>query len=173
MHYFLTVTYEFLLSSLLKLPRYRALNRLKSAVLRGLGAKVGRRVVFYPGVWIMPATNVELGDDVDLAYGVSLTGRAPIRIGDRTLVGYGSRLISSNHVIPEHGDIFSAGHEHAPVVVGRDVWIGANAVVLPGVTIGDDSVVAAGAVVTKDVPAGVIVGGVPARRIAARSLGSA
>ena len=53
----------------------------------------------------------------------------------------------------------------APIVLGRNVWIGSNATILQGVTIGDNSVVAAGAVVTKDVPADTIVGGVPARVI--------
>ena len=52
-----------------------------------------------------------------------------------------------------------------PVVIGDDVWIGANAVILPGVTIGPHSVVAAGAVVTRDVPPGCVVGGVPAKVI--------
>ena len=52
-----------------------------------------------------------------------------------------------------------------PIVIGNDVWIGANAVILPGVTIGNHSVVAAGAVVTKDVPANTMVGGVPAKFI--------
>jgi len=53
----------------------------------------------------------------------------------------------------------------APVHIGRDVWIGANAVILPGVTIGDGAVIAAGAVVTKDVPENTVAGGVPAKVI--------
>lgn len=54
---------------------------------------------------------------------------------------------------------------YAPIHIGRNVWIGANAVVLPGVSIGDGAVVAAGAVVTKDVPPCTIVGGVPAKKL--------
>ena len=53
----------------------------------------------------------------------------------------------------------------APIHIGRDVWIGANAVILPGITIGDGAVIAAGAVVTKDVPENTVAGGVPARVI--------
>ena len=163
MHYFAVVSYEVLMSATLSLPRYRLMNRLKATFLRRLGAKVGARVVFYPGVWIMPAQAVTLGDDVDLARGVTLTGSGPIAIGARTLVGYGARIISSNHVIPQEGRIFDAGHEHLPVTIGRDCWIGANAIILPGVTVGEGAVIAAGAVVTKDVPAKGIAGGVPAR----------
>lgn len=167
-HYALVVTYEVILSTLLALPRYRSLNALKAAYLRLLGAKVGRRVVLYPGLWIMPASSVTLGDDVDLALDVSITGKAPIHIGDRTLVGYGTRIISSNHVVPARGRIFDSGHEHAPVTIGEDCWIGANCVILPGVIVGDHAVVAAGAVVTKDVAPRTIVGGVPASPIAQR-----
>lgn len=168
LRYDAVVAYETALMLVLSLPRFRFCNAIKTAVLRSLGAHVGRRVVYYPGVWIMPARGVDLGDDVDLAKGVMLTGRGRISIGDRTLVGYGTKIISSNHVVPPAGNIIDAGHAHEPVVIGSDVWIGANVTVLPGVTIGDAAVVAAGAVVTKDVGAGHIVAGVPARRIRVR-----
>lgn len=168
MHYFLVVAYETVMSTALNMPRFRTLNYAKAALLRAMGATIGRRVVFYPGLWIMPASSVTLGNDVDLAKDVSITGKGPVTIGDRTLVGYGSRIISSDHEIPGTGRIFDAGHRHQPVSIGQDVWIGANCVILPGVTIGDHAVIAAGAVVTKDVPTGTIVGGVPAKPIAQR-----
>ena len=168
LHYFLVVSYETVMSAVLGLPRYRSFNRLKASYLRLLGARVGQRVVFYPGLWVMPADNLTIGDDVDLAKDVSITGRGAVNIGDRTLVGYGTRIISSDHVIPSSGRIFDAGHVHKPITIGKDVWIGANCVILGGVMIGDGSVVAAGAVVTKDVPVNTIVGGVPAKAIGER-----
>lgn len=58
-----------------------------------------------------------------------------------------------------------ANMEPAPIYIGKSVWIGANAMVLPGVTIGDGAVIAAGAAVTKDVPENTIVGGIPAKKI--------
>ena len=64
--------------------------------------------------------------------------------------------------------IFTSGHQHKKVTIENDVWIGANCLILPGVTIGEGAVVAGGSVVTKDVPAYAIVGGTPAKIIRMR-----
>ena len=134
---------------LFSLPRYRWMNMLKSAFLRIAGARIGKRVTFYPGVWIAPGRCLVIGDDVDLALDVLVSTAGGITIGDRTLIGYRAQLLSTNHAIPENrGEIFGAGHAQKPVMIGRDVWIGAGAIILPGVTIGDGAVVAAGSVVT-------------------------
>ena len=85
-----------------------------------------------------------------------------IYIDDGALIGHGVVLATLNHDLdPEKRQQLHP----APIRIGKRVWIGANATVLPGVTIGDNAVVAAGAVVTKDVPADTIVGGVPAKQI--------
>lgn len=168
LHGFLVVTYEGLMRSLFSLPRYPLLNRLKASFLRCRGARVGKRVVFYPGVWIVSGDALELGDDVDLALEVLITcgAGAKVRIGDRTLVGYRTQIISANHVVPPKGQrIFDAGHERKDITIGSDVWIGANCLILGGVTIGEGAVVAGGSVVTRPVPAFAIVAGVPARII--------
>jgi acetyltransferase-like isoleucine patch superfamily enzyme len=165
----LVVSYEFIQFSLFVLPRYKLLNLLKSSFLRLCGANIGRRVVYYPLVWIAPGKNLILGDDVDLALGVILTTSGGVEIGDRTLVGYRAQIISANHVIPEgRGNIFGSGHDKAKVTIGRDVWIGANSIILPGVTIGNGAIVAGGSVVNKDIPPFAIVGGVPAKIIKER-----
>ena len=162
--YAIVVTYETLLNLVLSLPRYRTFNAFKSFVLRRIGAKVGRRVVFYPGVWIMTGRNLVLEDDVDLAKDVLVTTDGGVRIGARTLIGYRTQILSGNHVIPPRGErIFDAGHDNKSVEIANDVWIGANCVILPGVTIGEGAVIAAGAVVTKNIPAWSIAGGVPAK----------
>lgn len=151
------------------MPRFRLLNYVKAMFLRAVGAKIGRRVVFYPGVWICTGRNLEIGDDVDLALDVLITTDGGVVIGARTLVGYRAQIISGNHVVPGGRlPIFNAGHVKRPVVVGADVWIGAQCVVLPGVTIGEGSVIAAGSVVTRDIPAFSIAAGVPARVIRER-----
>ncbi|MEX3937108.1 DapH/DapD/GlmU-related protein [Paraburkholderia phymatum] len=168
--YALVASVEAALSMLFALPRLRACNALKALALRALGATIGRRPVFYPGVWIMPGRNLAVGDDVDFALGVVVTTAGGVEIGDRVLIGYRTQILSTNHVIPPlPGKVFSSGHAGRRVTIASDVWIGANSIVLPGVRIGTGAVVAAGSVVTKDVPAGAIVGGNPARVIRMRA----
>lgn len=100
---------------------------------------------------------------------VTIYGHGGVEIGEETLVSMKATILSSNHTIPELGKIIrQEPDELLPTKIGRDVWIGANAVILGGVTVGDGAVVAAGAVVTKDVEAGMIVAGVPARLVRKR-----
>ena len=167
----LVVSYEFIQQILFALPRYSLLGWFKAKFLVLNGATIGRRCTFYPGVWIAPGRGLLLGDDVDLALGVLVSTGGGVEIGDRTLIGYRAQIISTNHHIPkQHGRIFGAGHDKAKVTIGPDVWIGGNSLVMPGVTIGEGAVVAGGSVVTKDVPAFSIVGGVPARVIKNREI---
>ena len=94
------------------LPRYRCCNVLKSVFLRIIGAQVGRRVVYYPGVWIVTGRNLIIGDDVDLAKDVIITTSGGVTIGERTLIGYRTQILSTNHIVPPAAkNIFSAGHE--------------------------------------------------------------
>lgn len=139
---------------------------MKSSFLRMLGARVGARVVFYPGVWIAPPSGLTLGNDVDLALGVLITTGGGVAIGDRTLIGYRTQILSANHSIPKRpARIFDAHHQKGRVSIGSDVWIGAQCVVLPGVSIGEGAVVGAGSVVTRDVAAWSIAVGNPATAI--------
>lgn len=170
MKYFLVVLYETLMRLLFALPRFRLLNAVKSNFLRLTGAKIGRRVVFYPGVWICTGRQLLVGDDVDFALEVLVTTDGGVSIGDRTLIGYRTQIISGNHLVPaKRGRIFGGGHIHKPVRIASDVWIGANCVILPGVTIGEGAVIAAGSVVTKNVPAFAFAAGIPARVIKNRN----
>ena len=163
---FLVVSYETIMQFLLLLPRYRTLNAVKATFLRLNGATIGRRVTFYPYLWIENGRNLVIEDDVDLAMGVVIASPGGVRIGARTLVGYRTQIISMNHGIPGRDKrIFDSGHIKSPVNIGCDVWIGATVVILPGVTIGEGAVIGAGSVVTKDVPPFAIVGGVPAKLI--------
>jgi acetyltransferase-like isoleucine patch superfamily enzyme len=90
----------------------------------------------------------------------------PVKIGNHVNLAQGITVTALNHTFtnPEKR-IDEQGVSTTPVAIGDDIWIGANAVILPGVTIGEHSVVAAGAVVTKDVPPHSLVAGVPARII--------
>jgi acetyltransferase-like isoleucine patch superfamily enzyme len=90
----------------------------------------------------------------------------PVTIGNHVNLAQGITVTALNHNFESPGSrIDEQGVSTKPVTIGNDIWIGANAVILPGVSIGEHSVVAAGAVVTKDVPPHSLVAGVPARII--------
>jgi len=166
LHVFLVISYEFIQRLLFSLPRYPLLNAIKAAFLRGLGAKIGKRAIFYPGVFIAPPNKLEAGDDVDFALDVMISASGTVKIGSRVLIGYRTQITSSDHHIPpKPGRIFGGGHDHQPVVIGDDVWIGGNCLIMPGVTIGEGAIIAGGAVVTKNVDPYSIVGGCPAKLI--------
>ena len=156
--------YEALTQAILGLPRAQPFLAAKWVLLRMLGATIGQRVMIYPHVVIVPISGrLVLGDDVDLGRGVMITTTGGVTIGDRALIGYDSKILSANHVVPRgRGRVFTSGHTFAPVIIERDTWLGANVVVLPGVTIGEGAIVAAGAVVTKSIPPFTIAAGVPA-----------
>lgn len=100
---------------------------------------------------------------------VVIYGHGGVEIGEQTLVSMHCTILSSNHGVPPIGKLIrDTSDELRPTKIGRDVWVGANAVILGGVTIGDGAVIAAGAVVSRDVEAGAVVAGVPARRINSR-----
>lgn len=166
---FLVVSFEFVLSIIFSLPRYRFCICIKELLLKSQGAKFGKNVVIYPGVWIAPGRNLIVGNDVDIAKDVLITTTGGVEIGDRTLIGYRTQILSANHTIPPIGQPFPiSGDDYRKVIIEKDVWIGANCIITPGVHIGEGAVIAAGAVVTKDVEANTIVGGVPAKFIRKR-----
>lgn len=105
---------------------------------------------------------VRLGHRVEINNFSIVNGTGGVDIGDDTLIGPGVRIISYQHRFVAGQTIRSQATEGRPIRIGCDCWIGANAVILAGVNIGDGAVVAAGAVVTCDVADGAIVAGVPA-----------
>jgi acetyltransferase-like isoleucine patch superfamily enzyme len=141
-------------------------GRLRGLVLRGLGYRIGRGSIFFslptfiggPGLH----KRLEIGEGAFFNAKCFLDLAAPITIGARVTVGPEVMLITGAHKIgPPH---FRSGElDPHPIVIGDGVWLGARCLVLPGVTIGCGAVVAAGAVVTKDVPPNALVGGIPAK----------
>ena len=106
--------------------------------------------------------HIKLGKNVFINHGCSFLDLGGITIEDDVLIGPKVNLITENHPVnPAERKNLNLGKIH----IYRNVWIGANATILPGVTIGENSIVAAGAVVNKDIPANTIVGGIPARFI--------
>lgn len=105
--------------------------------------------------------NIHVGRDIIINYNVTILDIAPVHIGDWCLIGPNTLIATVNHPISPAGRRKRLGIGK-PVTIGNDVWIGGNCVILPGVTIGNNVIVAAGAVVSHDIPNNCIVGGVPA-----------
>jgi acetyltransferase-like isoleucine patch superfamily enzyme len=105
--------------------------------------------------------NFRVGRNVFINHGCTAMDIGGIEIGDDVMIGPNVHLISSGHPVdPETRRSVITGD---PITIGRNVWIGAAAIALQGVSVGDDAVIAAGAVVTREVPARTLVAGVPAR----------
>ncbi|NNK65725.1 MAG: sugar O-acetyltransferase [Rhodobacteraceae bacterium] len=130
------------------------------ALLGSYGPGCGLRSPFY----VDYGYNIHLGSDVFLNYGCVLLDVCPITIGDKTQIGPMVQILAADH--PRDAESRDAGLENgAPIAIGRNVWIGGGALILPGVTIGDDAIIGAGAVVTRDVAPGATVAGIPAKPI--------
>ena len=123
----------------------------------------GSGLCVFPGTIFYYPKNIEIGTDVFINTNVKISAPALVTIGDYALIGPNVVINSGNHRYSQpEVPIRRQGHSLKEIRIGRDVWIGAGAVVTAGVVIGDGAIVAAGAVVTKDVPSMSIVGGVPA-----------
>jgi galactoside O-acetyltransferase len=113
-------------------------------------------------VVIYAPERLQLGHTIDIGEFTHIRANGGVRIGDRVLIAAGVTITSRAHPVPLPR---ARVNEDRPIVIEDDVWLGAGAIVLPGVTIGRGAVVAAGAVVTKSVEPFTVVAGVPARPI--------
>jgi maltose O-acetyltransferase len=134
----------------------------RRALLREILGAVGDKAVIRPPFFCDYGVNIRVGDGVFLNFDCCILDIAPVTIGAGTQIGPAVQIYAADH--PRDAETRASGLEFGrPVTIGRNVWIGGNATILPGVTIGDDAVVGAGSVVTRDVPPGATVGGNPAR----------
>src|SRR3990170_4322112 len=127
---------------------------------------LGEMNTIYPGATIRIDQGwMETGKEVSFGSGCHIyEPRAGLSIGDHGMIGGGVLICGVNHGYAILGvPMRMQPVEAAPIMIGQDVWIGMGAIILPGVTLGDGSIVGAGAVVTSDVPSGAVVSGVPAR----------
>ncbi|HOG07545.1 MAG: DapH/DapD/GlmU-related protein [Syntrophales bacterium] len=129
--------------------------------------RVGKGVDLKKGLRVTKPERVTIGDHVSIGPDVILQAHAPIMIGTYTLISAGVAVVTANHGLDRRG-LDMRPEVPAPVRIGRDCWIGAGALVLPGVTIGDGTVVGAGSVVSRDLPPGMICIGVPAKPVKPR-----
>jgi acetyltransferase-like isoleucine patch superfamily enzyme len=121
---------------------------------------VGEKFTLIPPFYADYGLNITVGRAVFIGHQCAFTGHAAINIADQVMIAHKVNLITAGHPVePDKRRVYITA---APITIDTNVWIGAAATILPGVTIGADSVVAAGAVVTHDVPPATLVAGVPA-----------
>lgn len=149
------------------IPRYTG-GRLRAQLMRAAGFRIGHGTVLL-GMPLLYGTGdlrprLKIGDHVTVNIDCILDLNAPITIGTHAALGHEVMILTSSHKIGyssrRAGPLITA-----PVVIKTGAWLGSRSIVLPGVTIGEGSVVGAGSLVNKDVPANTLAGGIPARVI--------
>jgi acetyltransferase-like isoleucine patch superfamily enzyme len=133
---------------------------IRTAFEELIGKPVGEAFTLIPPFYTDYGLNISVGRSVFIGHQCIFTGHAAIDIADEVMIGPRVTLVTAGHPVEpsKRRDFITAG----PIAIGANVWIGAAATILPGVDIGADAVVAAGAVVTRDVPPATLVAGVPA-----------
>ena len=140
--------------------QYHTPEEIREIMGRLIGKKVDDSFRMFPPFYTDFGKNITIGKDVFINSGCHFQDQGGIQIGDGALIGHNVVLATINHDLnPEE----NRKNHYAPITIGAHVWIGSNVTILPGVTLGDWAVVAAGAVVTQDVPPRTVVGGVPAK----------
>ncbi|HDX8343977.1 TPA: sugar O-acetyltransferase [Aeromonas dhakensis] len=151
---------------------YRRFNRSDEedeqlALLLQIVGELAQGAFICPPLYCTYGRNIHLGERSYINMGATLLDNAPIRIGAEVMIGPNVQIYTAAHALDADERI--QGVETAlPVTIEDRVWIGGGAILLPGVTIGREAIVGAGAVVTKDVPAGARVAGNPARVLPAK-----
>ena len=141
---------------------YHTQDEVRGLLSELFGYKVPQSLRVFPPLYADFGKNITVGENVFINACCHFQDHGGVTIGDGCQIGHNVVFATLNHgLAPEE----RKATYPAPILLGRNVWVGSNATILQGVTIGDNAVIAAGAVVTKDVAANTVVGGVPARFI--------
>lgn len=144
----------------------REVERLRTSFLVQSLATCGEGCTFRFPLKIEGPDRVQIGSRVSIASFVHIWGHGGVTIGDDCLIASHAAIISVTH--NTKSAVYNSENVVSQVRIGRNVWIGAHAVIMPGVTVGDSAIVGAGAVVTRDVEARSTVIGVPARAVSGK-----
>ncbi|MEI8082058.1 MAG: DapH/DapD/GlmU-related protein [Actinomycetes bacterium] len=134
--------------------------RIRVRLLRMAGIELGDGTRIEPQCFF-GGSEVRIGQRTFINWRVFVDAAAPVSIGNDVSVGMGAMLVTSDHHLGD-AQKRAGAVKHRPIIVGNGVWIGARALIMPGVSVGDGAVIAAGALVTRDVAADTLVKGVPA-----------
>lgn len=141
---------------------YHTPEEIRDLMFKLTGKPIDESFAMFPPFYTDCGKNIIIGKNVFINSGCRFQDQGGISIGDDSLIGHNVVLATLNHGFAPNE---RKNMHPAPIVIGKNVWIGANATVVPGVTIGDNAIIAAGAVVTKDVPSNTVAGGIPAKVI--------
>ncbi len=155
---------------------FRYLPGIEGLFLRGLFyrmifASCGKNLIIYPNVYIIFSHKISVGQRVAFNVGTYIDGRGELSIGNHVMIGPNCVIATAGHSF-NRTDIPMSQQpvEYGKIIIEDDVWLGANVVIKPGVKIGKGCIIAAGAIVVKDLSAYGIYGGVPAKLISQRKI---
>lgn len=141
---------------------YHTPEEIRALVSELVGYEVDKSFGLFPPIYTDFGKNIKIGKNVFINSGCCFQDQGGIEFGDGCLIGHQVVIATLNHDLSPNS---RGSMTPAKVTLCKNVWVGAHATILPGVTVGDNAVIAAGAVVTKDVPANTVVAGVPAKII--------
>lgn len=137
---------------------------LRNQIMRQLFKSVGKNVWIEPDFRCEFGKNITVEDDVYINFGCIILDCAEVTIGSHTLIGPNVGLYAANHSV-DAAERINGGCCGKPIHIGKNVWLGGDVKVVPGVTVGDNTIIGTGSIVTKDIPSNVIAVGNPCKVI--------